>query len=55
MVSPNLMCGIFGVICASDARVDREVATSLALSLLATIYPSWRASKLQPAQVLRHD
>jgi lipoprotein-releasing system permease protein len=30
-------------------------ATSLVLSLLATIYPSWRASKLQPAQVLRHD
>jgi len=30
-------------------------ATSLALSLLATLYPSWRASRLQPAQVLRHD
>lgn len=29
--------------------------TSLALSLLATLYPSWRASGLQPAQVLRHD
>lgn len=30
-------------------------ATSLVLSLLATLYPSWRASSLQPAQVLRHD
>jgi len=29
--------------------------TSLVLSLLATVYPSWRASRLQPAQVLRHD
>src|SRR5690606_35828539 len=29
--------------------------TSLILSLLATLYPSWRASGLQPAQVLRHD
>lgn len=29
--------------------------TSLGLSLLATLYPSWRASGLQPAQVLRHD
>lgn len=29
--------------------------TSLVLSLLATIYPSWRASRLQPAEVLRHD
>lgn len=30
-------------------------ATSLVLSLLATLYPSWRASRLQPAKVLRHD
>jgi lipoprotein-releasing system permease protein len=30
-------------------------ATSLILSLLATLYPSWRASRLQPAEVLRHD
>ncbi len=30
-------------------------ATSLILALLATLYPSWRASRLQPAQVLRHD
>ncbi len=29
--------------------------TSLALSLVATLYPSWRASRLQPAQVLRQD
>lgn len=29
--------------------------TSFILSLLATLYPSWRASRLQPAQVLRHD
>nr|WP_243700926.1 lipoprotein-releasing ABC transporter permease subunit [Paralcaligenes ureilyticus] len=29
--------------------------TSLVLSLLATLYPSWRAASLQPAQVLRHD
>ncbi|WP_368639176.1 lipoprotein-releasing ABC transporter permease subunit [Castellaniella ginsengisoli] len=30
-------------------------ATSLVLSLLATLYPSWRAARLQPARVLRHD
>lgn len=29
--------------------------TSLIMSLLATLYPSWRASRLQPAEVLRHD
>jgi len=29
--------------------------TSFVLSLLATLYPSWRASRLAPALVLRHD
>ncbi|MFJ1298429.1 lipoprotein-releasing ABC transporter permease subunit [Pseudomonadota bacterium AL_CKDN230030165-1A_HGKHYDSX7] len=42
----------------SDPQVN-DIAiigvTSLVLSLLATLYPSWRASRLQPAQVLRHD
>jgi glutamine---fructose-6-phosphate transaminase (isomerizing) len=28
------MCGIFGVVCASDDRIDRELARSLVLSLL---------------------
>jgi len=42
----------------SDPRVADIVligVTSFALSLLATLYPSWRASRLSPAQVLRHD
>jgi lipoprotein-releasing system permease protein len=28
---------------------------ALALSWLATLYPSWRASRVQPAQALRHE
>lgn len=42
----------------SDPRVDDIIViavTSLVMSLLATLYPSWRASKLEPSQVLRHD
>lgn len=42
----------------SDPRMDDIVTiglTSLVLSLLATLYPSWRASRVEPAQVLRHD
>jgi lipoprotein-releasing system permease protein len=42
----------------SEPRADDIIVvaiTSLVLSLLATLYPSWRASALQPAQVLRHD
>jgi lipoprotein-releasing system permease protein len=30
-------------------------AVSLALSLLATIYPSWRASRVRPAEALRYE
>lgn len=42
----------------SDPRAGDIVTiavTSLVLALVATLYPSWRASRLQPAQVLRHD
>ena len=31
------------------------VTMSLALSLAATIYPSWRASRINPAEALRYD
>ena len=37
------------------ADIAVVASTSLALALLATLYPSWRASSLQPAEVLRHD
>ena len=42
----------------SDPQVQDIVViaiTSFILSLLATLYPSWHASRLQPAEVLRHD
>lgn len=42
----------------SDPRMDDILTiamTSLLLSLMATLYPSWRASRVEPAQVLRHD
>jgi lipoprotein-releasing system permease protein len=36
-----------------------DVATigliSLALALLATIYPSWRAARVRPAEALRYE
>jgi lipoprotein-releasing system permease protein len=28
---------------------------SLALAFAATLYPSWRASRVNPAQALRHE
>ncbi len=31
------------------------VIASLVLSFLATIYPSWRASRVQPADALRYE
>ncbi|HEY6862651.1 MAG TPA: lipoprotein-releasing ABC transporter permease subunit [Burkholderiales bacterium] len=42
----------------SDLRhgdVAAVALVSLALSLLATLYPSWRASKLNPADALRYE
>lgn len=37
----------------SDVRVI--VLSSLAISMLATLYPAWRASKTQPAEALRYE
>ena len=35
--------------------VIRVVLLGLALSLLATIYPSWRAARTDPVEALRHE
>ncbi len=36
-------------------QVATVVLMALALSLLATVYPSWRASRLDPAEALRYE
>ena len=33
----------------------RALLVSLLLSFVATLYPSWRASRLQPAEALRYE
>ncbi|HET6605477.1 MAG TPA: lipoprotein-releasing ABC transporter permease subunit [Rhodopila sp.] len=37
------------------ADVGRVVALGLALSLLATLYPSWRAARTDPVEALRYE
>jgi lipoprotein-releasing system permease protein len=42
----------------SDLRLPDVIqigVTALVLSLLATLYPSWKASKLEPAEALRYE
>jgi len=42
----------------SDLQAGDVIAVSLialALSFLATVYPSWRASRVNPAEALRYE
>jgi lipoprotein-releasing system permease protein len=39
----------------NPADVAMIVVTAVLISLLATLYPSWRASKLDPAEALRYE
>jgi len=36
-------------------EVGQVAGISLLISLLATIYPSWRAARVQPAEILRYE
>ena len=35
--------------------VTRVVFASLGMSFLATLYPAWKASRVQPAEALRYE
>ena len=37
------------------ADVTLISSTAFVLCLLSTLYPAWRASKLQPAEILKHE
>ncbi|MEC9368794.1 MAG: lipoprotein-releasing system transmembrane subunit LolC, partial [Pseudomonadota bacterium] len=37
------------------SEVASVVGMALALSVLATLYPSWRASRLDPIKALRYE
>jgi lipoprotein-releasing system permease protein len=42
----------------SDLQADDVVSVclmALALSFLATLYPSWRAARVNPAEALRYE
>ena len=39
----------------SFANVALVCGVALAMSFLATLYPSWRAARMHPAEVLRHE
>ncbi len=37
------------------ADVIKISATAFGLCCLSTLYPAWRAARIQPAEALRHD
>ena len=43
------------VISEVDGVVTAVVVMALALSFIATLYPSWRAARLDPVEALRYE
>jgi lipoprotein-releasing system permease protein len=39
----------------NPSDVAAVVVVAMTISLLATIYPAWRASKMDPAEALRYE
>ena len=44
-----------GYVAPSSSARDFRLLTPLVLTLVAALYPSWRASKVNPAEALRYE
>ena len=47
--------GHIGAVIDDPRDVASVVGLTLVLSILATLYPSWRAAKLDPVEALRYE
>ncbi|MGH6973428.1 MAG: lipoprotein-releasing system transmembrane subunit LolC, partial [Stellaceae bacterium] len=60
IIGVNLFSAEIYFLTQIPARIDpyevgSVVVMALALSFLATIYPSWRAARLDPVEALRYE
>ena len=52
---PAIAAVVLGVTAFSVAQGVTYPLISLVLAFLATLYPSWRASRVKPAEALRYE
>ena len=51
----RIVTGGARVVPVPESLGERATLMALALSLLATLYPSWRAARTDPVEALRHE
>jgi len=50
-----LMVGVFGTSLATPAVIGQAIAVAFVVGIVASLYPAWRATRINPVEALRYE
>ena len=50
-----LMVGVFGASLATPAVIGQAIAVAFVVGIVASLYPAWRATRINPVEALRYE